>query len=263
MGVAAGGLRHQVEAHHPAHAEGNDGHPRIVQRPVGGDDEVGLQPVSMLGHELGDVRAADLLLALQEHDDVARQLAGDGKMRLDRHQLGEVLALVVADAAGIDPPVADGRLERRAQPRFIRLGRLHVVVAIEQHGGLGGVRTAPAQHHRVVLGGDRLNVHAQRPQHADEKLRDLGDPLVLRADGRVADVVHQPFDEALAVRIDVREDAVQGVGAHAGSPERVRRMAPAAWTRPLQPGGTRVVVSNWLTIAGPSKVAPAPRPARS
>ena len=69
----------------------------------------------LLAHEIGDVRAADLLLAFEQQDDVAGQGAVDLQMRLDREDLGEVLALVVADAARINPAVADRRLEGRAE----------------------------------------------------------------------------------------------------------------------------------------------------
>jgi DNA-binding SARP family transcriptional activator len=48
-----------------------------------------------------------------------------------RRQLGEVLALIVACPARVDPPVADRRLKRRRQPGVERVGWLHVVVAIQ------------------------------------------------------------------------------------------------------------------------------------
>ena len=56
---------------------------------------------------------AHLFLALEQHDHVAGQLAAHRQQRLERHQLREVLPLVVADAARVDAAAADRRLEGR------------------------------------------------------------------------------------------------------------------------------------------------------
>src|SRR5689334_13706558 len=102
----------------------------------------------MLAHKVGDVRAADLLLALKQHHDIARECAVAGKQRLDRQQLREVLALVVAGAARVDPPIADGRLKRRRDTGAERVGRLHVVVTVQQHPWLPWGVVAPSIDHR-------------------------------------------------------------------------------------------------------------------
>ena len=128
------------------------GRPEIVERSIGGDDEIGLQPVAVLAHEIGDMRAADFLLALQQEDDVARQFAMHRQMRFDRQDLGEVLALVVADAARIDAAVADRGLEGRADPGVQRVRRLHVIMAVEQHRRRAGLLLPPC---RAPSGGSR------------------------------------------------------------------------------------------------------------
>ncbi len=228
MRVAGGGLGDEIERRHAAHAEGDSRPAGLVQRAVGGDDEIGLQTLGVLLHEAGDVRAAHFLFTLQEEDDVARQRACDGKVRFDRHQLREVLSLVVADAAGVDAPVADGRLEGRAHPRLVGLGRLHVVMAVEEDGRLAGHVRSAAEHHRMAAGRNRLDLHAELAEHVDEQCRHLGDALVLGADARMADIVHQPFDEGGAVLFDMGEDALQRCvsGRHHSPPSRVRRIAP-------------------------------------
>ncbi len=58
-----------------------DGRPEACICPIGGDDEIGAQFRLMGADEFGDMRAADLLLALQQQDDVARQPSIHGQMR--------------------------------------------------------------------------------------------------------------------------------------------------------------------------------------
>ena len=89
-----------------------------MKRTIGRHDQIGFEPVSVLAHELGDMRTADLFLALEQEDHIAGQFAIDRKMRFERQQLCEVLALVVANASRIDAAVADGRLKGRTLPKF-------------------------------------------------------------------------------------------------------------------------------------------------
>src|SRR5882757_9578668 len=48
---------------------------------------------------------------------------------------------------------------------------------------------------------------------------------------------------------------------HGRAQARVSNSAPDAWTSSAQPGGTSVVVSSWVTSAGPISRSPAPNPA--
>jgi hypothetical protein len=48
------------------------------------------------------------------------------------------LAFVVDRAAGVEVAVALGGLEGRREPFVERVGRLHIVVAVDEHGGLAG-----------------------------------------------------------------------------------------------------------------------------
>src|ERR1022692_2492252 len=61
-----------------------------------------------------------------------------GAQRFDGLHVHVHLAFIVRGAASIDVAVAHGRLEGRAVPFFQRIGRLHVVVAVAQHGGFAG-----------------------------------------------------------------------------------------------------------------------------
>ncbi len=79
-----------------------------------------------------EVLAADFLFALDEELHLQRQLADRFDPGFDALDVREHLAFVVGRAAGVDVAVADGRLERRADPLVERLGRLHVVVAVRR-----------------------------------------------------------------------------------------------------------------------------------
>ena len=88
--------------------------------------------------ERRQVDAARFLLALEQHRDRERQLAGHrlpGAAGLDE---GHQLALVVGGAAADQHLRAvragdDLRVERIVLPELERVDRLHVVVAVEQH----------------------------------------------------------------------------------------------------------------------------------
>ena len=183
-----------------------------MARAVGCDGEVGLQQFLVSAHEAGDARAANLLLALQQQDDVAGQLAMDLEMGFDREDLGEVLALVVADAACIEATVADSRLEGRRNPFVERIRRLHVVMTVEQHGRLAR-RLLPARDDHGMSGGrHEAGFQPDLRQHLDQKGADLGDADVLGADARVLQIGDQPVEEGAAVGFDMIEDRSQGVG---------------------------------------------------
>ena len=82
--------------------------------------QVRLQRLGVGGEEGGQGDRAGLLLALEQHGDVARQAAigAEGAAGLEE---GHQLAFVVAGAAGDDArtarPVGEARLERRGRPQ--------------------------------------------------------------------------------------------------------------------------------------------------
>ena len=82
----------------------------------------------------GQIGAADLLLALDQHDQVDRQIAGLLQGLLHAENMRENLALVIAGAARGDDAVLDAGIEWGPMPEIERIDRLHVVVAIDQDG---------------------------------------------------------------------------------------------------------------------------------
>ena len=63
--------------------------------------EIAGQQLAVRSYEIGDLRAADLLLAFEEEFDIHRQRARALQQRLDRQDRREHIALVVGGAARI------------------------------------------------------------------------------------------------------------------------------------------------------------------
>ena len=105
------------------------------------EDDRAVGAALVLVDEAQHVRAADLLLALEHDAHVHRQLARARELAGDVQERQEV-ALVVARAARVQPAVAHHGLERVGRPELARIGRLHVVVAVDQHGRRVGAARA-------------------------------------------------------------------------------------------------------------------------
>src|SRR6185295_13962674 len=97
-----------------------------------------------------EIAAPDLLFTLEEELHVEWERTSRREERLSDFDRDEHRSLVVRDAARIEAAVADLRLERRALPPLEWIGRLHVVVPVDQKGR--SVRRAEplAVHHRVA-----------------------------------------------------------------------------------------------------------------
>src|ERR1019366_2965080 len=100
------------------------------------------------------------------------QGAVGGAQRFDGLHVHVHLAFIVRRAASVNVAVAHGRLEGRAVPFFQRIGRLHVVVAVAQHGGVAG-RVHPIRiDERMLGGGDDLDIlHAYVTQAVGDETR--------------------------------------------------------------------------------------------
>ena len=103
-----------------------------------------------------DVLAAGFLLAFEQELHVHGQLAGDLQQALHGLDLDEHLPFIVAGAARENVVAADLGVERRRLPFVERIGRLHVVVAIEKERGLAGRAQPFRVDERVAFAFDQL-----------------------------------------------------------------------------------------------------------
>ena len=103
---------------------------------VGHDRQIALEPLGFAGKERLEVRRPDLFFAFDQNLEVDRQRAAHAQVRLDRSEVHQHLAFVVDRAATENLAVAHFSLEGRRVPELERVGRLHVVVAVDQHGRL-------------------------------------------------------------------------------------------------------------------------------
>ena len=78
------------------------------------------------------MRAADLLLALDEELELQRQFAVDRLVDLGRVDAGQRVALVIHRAAGVELAVAHRCLVGRRLPLLQRVGRLHIIVRVAE-----------------------------------------------------------------------------------------------------------------------------------
>ncbi len=109
-----------------------------VELCIGDERDIGLELAGIFRDELADRRAADFFFAFDQEFEIDGQPAVDGAQSFGGLDVHVHLALVVGGAARVDVAVADGRLEGRRMPQLQRIGRLDVVVAVAQHGGLAG-----------------------------------------------------------------------------------------------------------------------------
>ena len=134
------------------------GQARDADRPVrrvGDDDDVGREQVAVRVQERGERRRADLLLALDEHRDADAEVVAEHPQRAD---VRDDARLVVRRAAAVQPPVALGRLERRACPSPRR------PPAAGRRGGRRAARSArPRGAGRRATTAGRAARHARAP----------------------------------------------------------------------------------------------------
>ena len=89
------------------------------------------------------MRIADFFFAFDEEFEAERQLAVDGLIDFDRVDAGHEIALVVGHAAGEQLAIPHGGLEGRAVPQLHRVGRLHVVMTVQEQALLPTPDLAP------------------------------------------------------------------------------------------------------------------------
>ena len=172
MKVAVGSLDVDLEVGQSLQAVGDGRHARGELAGVGDDRVVAGQTVAVLGDVGLEIDAADLFLTLDQELDVHRKRPGRLEPGLGGLQVGEHLALVVGGPSGVEVAVADGRLERRREPGLQRLGRLDVVVAVDEQGRLARGSEPFGIDDRMPLGGDQLGFQP----HCRQIVADEGRP---------------------------------------------------------------------------------------
>ena len=105
---------------------------RRDHRRIGNRYDVAGQRLTMRVEKRGEIRAADFLLALDEQDEIYRQVAFFLEHVLDAKDVGENLSLVVTRPARRDDAVFDARIKRGPVPQAEGIDRLHIIVPINQ-----------------------------------------------------------------------------------------------------------------------------------
>ena len=135
--------RGAVDAHFhrsdAAQAVGEGGRAGRDHPGVADGDQIAAECIAVCREKIREVLAADFFLALDQEDQVHRQLAFFAQRLADAEDVREDLALVVRRAARINDSVAHDGLEWRRGPLGERLDRLHVVVAVDHHRAAAGL----------------------------------------------------------------------------------------------------------------------------
>ena len=155
------------------------------------------------------MRAANLLLALQEVLHVAGKPVSCAHKGLDGCQAHGDGPLVVGDAPAVEPAVTLRRLEGRSRPLLQRLRRLHVVVVVEEDGAVRAALevgeddgVARLRRGRRGDGGPKLG------QHIADKLGALVYAKALRADAGLAAEAQQSLYSGVCGGPDVLFNSV-------------------------------------------------------
>ena len=161
-------------------------------------------------HEIPKAHAAHFLFALDHHLHVDRELSVGRAQRLERLDVDVDLALVVGRAAAEEIAVAHRGLEGGTGPEIERLGRLHVVMAVNQHGRLARRLQRFAVDERMHLRRLDLDLFQARGaklfRHPVRRFLDIGLVLALGAHARDAQKLLQLVEIVFALGFDVVED---------------------------------------------------------
>ena len=187
-GVAVGGKRFdgELDVADAAQTEVLHGQLAVVDPAELPDAGVGGEQVLVVCDELGQVGGAGLFFAFDDEFDRAGELADLIEQGIDRKQAGDELSFIVADAAPVELAVADFRLEGRAVPEFERLGRLDIVMVVDEQS-LGAAAFALAENDRGAAGFHDLDGKTTFFKHLGDKSGTFTDAPVLGTDARLGD----------------------------------------------------------------------------
>jgi hypothetical protein len=202
MDVDRGAVRLELDIEHALRAEDQRRPPARIK--VGGLDErqVARELRGVASDVVLDGRAVDFLLALEQELDRDRQLAACREHGLDRRETRHQVALVIGDAAGMEPSVANGRLEWWREPLLERIGRLDVVVVVEQERRRRSAGDLGEGAWRVV-GFDDLRRKAPAMHEVGHGLCGLRQRAALGRDARQPAQVGEGVEIPVAVGVDV------------------------------------------------------------
>ncbi len=141
----SGPWKSTVASDQAAHAGDRARHVGRDHAGVGDHDDVAVEALTVLDQQVGEVRRARLLLALDQELQIDGRRGAAGRVQVgpQPEQVEQQLTLVVGRAPRPQHVAVDRRLERRVLPQLDRVDRLHVVVAVHQDGRRVGVAAGP------------------------------------------------------------------------------------------------------------------------
>src|SRR3989449_527613 len=166
---------------------------------IGDEHDVRARALRLAPQQLEQHAAAVLLFALDQETEVDRR----SSRRLDRLEEAEHLPFVVRRPPGEQLGVAHRGLEGRRGPLVERVGRLDVVMAVQQQRRCPGYVRSDAPHDRMSAAREELYLAAaQPPQFAGDPLRRGATIGVVRREGRDrrdAEEIRQLAEQAIRV----------------------------------------------------------------
>ena len=164
-----------------------------AKRRKSGSKELGVANQRKVGFQVGRLRSnvvrnslpSHLFLAFEKNPDVEGQRVVCGHERLERLHLRDHLALVVDRTAGVEVSIALCGLEGRREPLVERVGRLNIVVTVDEHGRLAGGMQPVGVDQRMAFGLNQSRMlHANALQIGEQRLGGFAAVvLVLRQSG--------------------------------------------------------------------------------
>lgn len=212
--VAGSALEHDLERQQATAGDDHRGQVRSPHRAVGRQHEIGRELPGERRDGGPEVGAAALLLALDQEFEVDREPPIALQERFRHQDRDQQRSLVVGSAARVQPLVPHRRLEGRRAPGPERLGRLHVVVAVDQDGRRGRGAQPLGCDHRMAAGRtDRNPLETGRAEPlGDEPRRQLDVRLVGRLGADARDRAKPA--ELLEMALERRRKIGLDLGAH-------------------------------------------------
>ncbi len=216
MQVPVGAAHDHLLIHHAAQGRRDGGRVLVPHAGVADERHVGLQLVLVGLDEFRQEFRTVLLGALDQERDVDRQRSGHRFPGPAGLHEGQHLALVVGGPPRADhlPAIGQGRhlgLEGRRLPQIERIDRLHVVMAVEQHMGLGLALRVP-DHRRMPAGFAQGRVDAEALELIHQPLPGLAAIVLvggIGGDRRDLEPAEKAFERGVEIGIDSGEDLVE------------------------------------------------------